>query len=245
MGYTDPGKRGIDLYGVLPSHDFSIANSSVHHMFHAVHTVRAYNITIADSEFHDNIAYTIDPHSGSHDIKISGNHVHHNKGIGIICSVDCHDILIEKNRVHDNGKVAIMFSRNTTNSIARFNNVYGESVGIAITESSHNQIYNNSIAATGSAITLNTQSDESDRTSVNNTIYSNSISDSFYGIEITRAEDNMAINNKFDGVGQEYFLSDNSELSIENQDFTDLQLGGGEGNNAFNVTNSGRIESIQ
>jgi hypothetical protein len=59
--------------------------------------------------------------------------------------------------VHDNGKVGIMFSRNTTNSVARFNTIYREPVGIAITEAAHNRIHNNSISATTSAITLNTR----------------------------------------------------------------------------------------
>ncbi|HEX2556835.1 MAG TPA: right-handed parallel beta-helix repeat-containing protein, partial [Nitrososphaera sp.] len=85
LGEVEPGKRGIDLYGAFPSHGFSIVGSKIHNMFHAIHTVQAYNITIKDSEFYDNIGYTVDPHSGSQDIKIIGNHVHDNKGIGIIC----------------------------------------------------------------------------------------------------------------------------------------------------------------
>jgi mannuronan 5-epimerase len=241
LGHAEPGKRGIDLYGVLPSSAFSIVNSKIHHMFHAVHTVQSYNITIKDSEFHDNVGYSIDPHRGSHDIRIIGNHVHHNNGIGIICSVDCYDIVVEKNLVHDNGKVGIMFSRNTTNSVARFNTVYGGPVGIAITESAHNRIYNNSISVTTSAITLNTQGDAPDRVSVNNTISSNLIRDSLYGIKITQSEDNAAINNEFDRVGQEYLLSDNSALNIEDQDFSEVQLRGGAGSNAFNVTNTGEV----
>lgn len=241
LGHAEPGKRGIDLYGVLPSSGFSIVNSRIHHMFHAVHTVQAHDVTIKGSEFHDNIGYSIDPHTGSYDINIIGNHVHHNNGIGIICSLDCYDIVVEGNRVHDNGKVAIMFSRNTTNSVARLNTITGEPVGIAITESSHNRIYNNSITAATSAITLNTQSDDPKRVSVNNTISSNSIRDSFYGIKITQSEDNTAINNEFARVGQEYFLSDDSALNIRDQDFSEVDLGGGSGDNAYNVTNTGEV----
>jgi mannuronan 5-epimerase len=244
LGEVEPGKRGIDLYGVFPSHGFSITGSKIHHMFHAVHTVQAYNITIKDSEFYDNIGYTVDPHSGSHDIHIIGNHVHDNKGIGIICSLDCYDIVIERNRVHDNGKIGIMFSRNTTNSTARFNTVDSELVGIAISESSHNEIYNNSITAATSAITLNTQSNAAGNASISNTIYSNSIRDSFYGVQITQAKGNTAINNEFDGVGQEYVLS-NSTINIEDPDFTYPQLAGGEGDNMFNVTNTGNVTSGQ
>jgi hypothetical protein len=36
LGQAEPGKRGIDLYGVLPSHGFSIVNSKIHHLFHAL-----------------------------------------------------------------------------------------------------------------------------------------------------------------------------------------------------------------
>jgi parallel beta-helix repeat protein len=241
LGEVEPGKRGIDLYGAFPSHGFSIVGSKIHNMFHAIHTVQAYNITIKDSEFYDNIGYTVDPHSGSHDIKIIGNHVHDNKGIGIICSLNCYDIVVEGNRVHDNGKIGIMFSRNTTNSTAMFNTVDSELVGIAISESSQNKVYNNSIVATTSAITLNTQNKSAN--AVNNILHSNSIRDSFYGIQITQARGNTAINNEFDGVGQEYILSNNSTINIWDPDFMDQELAGGAGNNAFNLTNTSNVTS--
>jgi parallel beta-helix repeat protein len=78
-----------------------------------------------------------------------------------------------------------------------------------------------------------------------NGISANSIRDSYYGIKITQSEDNTAINNKFARVGKEYFLSDDSALNIRDQDFTEVDLGGGSGGNSYNVTNTGEIESEQ
>jgi poly(beta-D-mannuronate) C5 epimerase len=245
LGQAEPGKRGIDFYGILPSHGFSIVNSKVHHLFHAVHTVQSHDITIKDSEFHDNIGYTIDPHTGSYDIRIIGNHVHHNYGIGIICSVDCRNIVVDGNLVHDNGKVGIMFSRNTTNSVARFNTIYGEPIGIAITDSADNRIYNNSISATTSAITLNTDIAEPELISENNTISLNSISDSYYGIRIIQSDENTATNNEVRRIAMEYFLTDGSALNIRDQNFSNVEFGGGTGGNAFNVTNSGEVQRAQ
>jgi hypothetical protein len=46
-------------------------------------------------------------------------------------------------------------------------------------------------------------------------------------------------------VAQEYFLSDGSALNIRDQEFTDMQLGGGTIGNAYNMTNSGEVQGEQ
>jgi mannuronan 5-epimerase len=83
---------------------------------------------------------------------IRNNTVHDNGSIGIICSLDCYNITIEDNTVYNNTKMGIMFSRNMTDSIARNNNVSSEDRGIVVSESSNNEVYNNTISNSESGI---------------------------------------------------------------------------------------------
>ena len=72
--------------------------------------------------------------------------------IGIICSLDCYNIIVENNTVYNNTKMWIMLSRNMTNSIVKNNNVSNEDRGIVISESSNNEIYNNTVSRSGSGM---------------------------------------------------------------------------------------------
>jgi parallel beta-helix repeat protein len=63
-----------------------------------------------------------------------------------------------------------MLSRNMTNSIVRSNNVSNEDRGAVISESSNNQIYNNTISESGRGVDL-------DKESFENIIHDNTILD--------------------------------------------------------------------
>lgn len=112
----------------------------------------------------------MDPHTGTHDMTIRNNTVHDNGSIGIICLLDCYNIAVEDNTVYDNTKMGIMLSRNMTDSIVKNNNVSNEDRGIVISESSNNEIYNNTISMSVSGIDL-------DEDSFDNIIHSNTIVD--------------------------------------------------------------------
>jgi hypothetical protein len=102
LGYNDPGKRGFDVFGE-PSRNIQIINSEFHHMWMAFYSREASDIVVNGSEYHHNVKYALDPHTGTNHMMITNNHLHHNP-IGVICSFDCSDILIEGNEVHDNSK---------------------------------------------------------------------------------------------------------------------------------------------
>src|ERR687893_2329322 len=147
LGDVEPGRRGFDLLGDgdgEPSHDMVIRGSKFHDMWFAFYSNGAYNIVIDGNEYYNNIQYTVDPHSATHDMNITNNNIHHNR-IGVICSLDCYNILIDGNKVDHNREYGIFFSRNMHDSIARNNHVYNSSIGIVVTESPNNQIYNNII----------------------------------------------------------------------------------------------------
>src|SRR5919106_6186586 len=183
LGYNELGRRGFDLhgqgasrFGYGPSSDMVIRDSKFHHMWRAFYSTGAYNITIDGNEYHHNLNYAVDPHSGTHDINITNNWVHHNP-IGIICSVNCYNILIEGNKVENNIRAGIFFSRNMSDSVARNNQIYNATSGIIVSESSNNLIYDNTIeAATSEGILLfNPSEPPYDGLTEDNLVYNNTI----------------------------------------------------------------------
>ena len=234
LGYNERGRRGFDLFGdgtsrfgYGPTHDMEIRDSKFHHMWRAFYSTGAYNITIDGN------------------INITNNWVHHNP-IGIICSVNCSNILIEGNRVEDNMRAGIFFSRNMTDSIARDNYVKNATSGIIISESSNNQIHNNTIeAATSEGILLFNPSEPDDGLTVNNLVYNNTISISATGVNATRSYDNILENILFSNItSSQYLLTRNSSIIIVDRDFDNALIaeGGSATNNLIEIVYSGTIE---
>src|ERR671911_549554 len=195
LGDVEPGRRGFDLFGGGgQSHDMLVRGSRFHDMWMAFYSNGAYNITVDGNEYYNNIKYSLDPHTTTHDMNITNNWIHDNP-IGPICSDRCWDILIEGNLIQDTTTAAIFFSRNMTDSIARDNHVINAQTGILLSESPNNQVYNNTIeGATGEGIRLLTPQLADDGVTVGNVIYDNVISDSENGIRATRSHNNIVEN---------------------------------------------------
>jgi parallel beta-helix repeat protein len=197
LGYQEFGRRGFDLLGDGPSHDLEIRGSKFHDMWFAFYSNGAYNVVVDGNEYHHNIKYALDPHTGTHDMSITNNWLHHNP-IGVICSLDCYNILIEGNRAEHNMRAGIFFSRNMHDSIARNNYIYNTTTGIIVSESPNNQIYSNTIeGATGAGISLLNPPIADDGFTEDNHVYNNTISNSEDGIREIRSHDNILEDNKF------------------------------------------------
>jgi mannuronan 5-epimerase len=250
LGYQELGRRGFDLFGDGGvSHDMEIRGSKFHHMWRGFYSTGAYNITIDGNEYHHNINYGVDPHSGTHDMNITNNWLHHNP-IGVICSNDCYNIMIEGNKIHHNTKAGIFFSRNVQDSIARNNHIYNASTGIIVSESSDNRIYNNTIEATTSeGVLLFNPAEPDEGLTENNLVYYNTISDSTDGINASRSHDNILGDNKFSNMrSSEYHLSRNSSIKIIEQDFDNASITTGKGlptGNIVEIVYSGTIEVME
>ena len=257
LGHKELGRRGFDLhgegasrFGYGPSRDMVIRDSVFHHMWRAFYSTGAYNITIDRNEFHHNLNYAVDPHSGTHDMNITNNWVHHNP-IGIICSVNCSNILIEGNKVENNIRAGIFFSRNMSESIARNNQIYNATSGIIISESSNNLIYDNTIeAVTSEGILLfNPSEPPYDGLTESNLVYNNIISNSEDGISAARSNDNILENNMFSNIqSSDYSLSGDSSILIRGQQQFDNALMAAEGSatrNIVEIVDSGTIEVIE
>jgi parallel beta-helix repeat protein len=222
LGDVEPGRRGFDLFGEGPSHDMVINNSIFHNMWMAFYSNGAYNITVDRSEYYDNIQYSLDPHTTTHDMNITNNWIHDNP-IGPICSDRCWDILIEGNLIENTDTSAIFFSRNMTDSIAGNNHVINARTGVQVSESPNNQIYNNTIeGATREGIGLFNPELPDDGSTEGNLVYDNIISDSDIGIRATRSHNNIVQNTIFSDIeSSEYRLLADSSLTIRGQQFND------------------------
>ena len=228
LGDVEPGRRGFDLFGGGgPSHDMVIRGSIFHNMWMAFYSNGAYNITVDGNEYYDNIKYALDPHTVTHDMIITNNWLHDNP-IGAICSDRCYNILIEGNLIEDTTDVGIFFSRNMTDSIARNNHVINARVGILVSESPNNQIYNNTIEGTTSpGIRLLNPDIADDGVTEGNIVYNNVISSSEDGIAAARSQNNIVENTTFSEIeSNEYHLSGNSSIIIRGQQFDDTLVSG-------------------
>ena len=227
LGDIEPGRRGFDLFGEGPSHDMVIRGSKFHDMWFAFYSNGAYNITVDGNEYYNNIKYALDPHTSTHDMVITNNWLHDNP-IGAICSDRCYDILIEGNLVEDTTDIGIFFSRNMTDSIARNNHIINARVGILVSESPNNQIYNNTIEeATSQGIRLLNPDVTDDGVTEGNIVYNNVISSSEDGIAAARSQNNIVENTTFSDIeSSEYHLSGNSALTIRGQEFDDALISG-------------------
>src|SRR5215217_5801448 len=246
LGYSGSGRRGFDLFGDGPSHDLEIRGSEFHNMWFAFFSNRAYNIVVDGNEYHHNIKYALDPHTGTHDMSITNNWLHHNP-IGAICSLNCYNILVEGNVIHHNSDYGIFFSRNMHDSIARNNQIYNVTTGIMVSESPNNQIYNNTIeAATSQGIRLqNPELPDDGGFTEDNLVYNNTIISSGEGIGATRSHDNILENNRFSDIeSSEYLLSGNSGIIIRGQNFDNILIAedGSATENLVEIVDSGTIE---
>jgi poly(beta-D-mannuronate) C5 epimerase len=246
LGFVEPGRRGFDLLGGGgPSHDMLVRSSKFHDMWMAFFSNGAYNITVDGNEYYNNIKYSLDPHTTTHDMNITNNWIHDNP-IGPICSDRCSDILIEGNLIQDTANAAIFFSRNMTDSIARDNHVINAETGILLSESPNNQVYNNTIeGATVEGIRLLNPELIDDGMTEGNLVYDNAISDSEIGIRATRSHNNIVENNAFSDIeSSEYRILGDSSMIIRGQHFDNTLITGGDSvtGNLVEIVGSGTIQ---
>ena len=168
----------------------SIINNTFHDMWDGFYSDHVGFITIKGNIYHNNFRNGIDPHSGSHDLNISGNLAFNNSAIGISCSENCYNILFDGNTVHNNNISGLMFSLQTNNSIAKKNFAYNEKVGISISSSSHNTIYNNLLGSNNIDIFVGGNSTD-------NRIFNNTLMNSGIGINFAGNPKNNQLENNY------------------------------------------------
>ncbi len=233
LGYSCSRCSGISYYGGERS---VIKGNNIHHLLKGFYSKGMGEMTIEGNQFHDNHLYGIDPHTGSHDIVIRKNIVYNNNASGIICSKDCHHLLIEDNEVYSNTGAGrgISFSINTTNSVARNNNVYEHPRCIGFNrESNFNQVYNNTISNCKTGVYVSDTTNNLIRGNkivnvssgivlkdINNQIEDNNISGTKSGIVFIREPNSNITNSK--NATETYSQDKNDQSEIALGEMTDI-----------------------
>ncbi|QYN37201.1 right-handed parallel beta-helix repeat-containing protein [Pseudonocardia sp. DSM 110487] len=123
-----------------------ITNSLVSHNYFGLYSYEVGGLVVADNEFHDNILYGIDPHTGSHNLTIERNIVHDNGKHGIILAEDCTDNVIRDNIVYRNNHHGIVvYLRSNGNTIEGNDTFANAAQGINVNESNDNVISDNRV----------------------------------------------------------------------------------------------------
>ena len=118
-----------------------ITGSVVSHLYYGLYTYEVGSLAVQDNEFHDNVLYGIDPHTGSHDLLIERNVVHDNGKHGIILAEDCTDSVIRQNVVYNNEHHGIVLYLRSDRNVIEGNEVFGNvAQGINVNESSGNTV---------------------------------------------------------------------------------------------------------
>ena len=146
-------------HGVIESYGLSwrtagaggqITHSVVSHLHFGLYSYEIDGLKITDNEFHDNLLYGVDPHTGSRNLVIERNVVHDNGKHGIILAEDCTDSVIRDNVVYRNAHHGIVLyqrsDRNTIENNETFRNV---AQGINVNESADNVVRGNRVYENG------------------------------------------------------------------------------------------------
>ncbi|WP_433558480.1 right-handed parallel beta-helix repeat-containing protein [Pseudonocardia xinjiangensis] len=158
----DGGRMMVDLsevrylgYGEVESYGMSwrtegttggIRASIVSHLFYGLYSYEVGGLVVQDNEFHDNVLYGIDPHTGSHDLLIERNLVHNNGKHGIVLAEDCTDSVIRDNVVYANDHHGIVLYLRSDRNIVEGNDSFGNAAqGININESAGNTVRGNRV----------------------------------------------------------------------------------------------------
>jgi parallel beta-helix repeat protein len=123
-----------------------ITNSLVSHNYFGLYSYEVGGLVVTDNEFHDNILYGVDPHTGSHNLTIERNVVHDNGKHGIILAEDCVDSVIRDNVVYRNNHHGIvLYLRSDRNTVEGNDTFANAAQGINVNESNDNAIRGNRV----------------------------------------------------------------------------------------------------
>jgi parallel beta-helix repeat protein len=123
-----------------------ITNSIVSHNYFGMYSYEVAGLVVSDNEFHDNVLYGIDPHTGTHDMTVERNVVHDNGKHGIILAEDCTDSVIRGNIVYRNAHHGIVLYLRSDRNVIEDNDTFANAAqGININESAENTIRGNRV----------------------------------------------------------------------------------------------------
>jgi parallel beta-helix repeat protein len=153
LGHSETESYGLSWR--LEGSGGSIKNSIISHLYFGLYSFEVGGLEVTDNEVFSSVVYGIDPHTGSHDMKIQRNVVHDNGKHGIILAEDCVNSVISDNIVYRNQHHGIvLYLRSDKNTIENNETFDNLAQGININESSNNvvrsnRVYNNTESGVG------------------------------------------------------------------------------------------------
>jgi parallel beta-helix repeat protein len=149
------GHGAVESYGLswrTAGTSGSITDSIVSHLYYGLYTHQVSGLQVLGNEFHDNVLYGIDPHTGSTDLRIEGNSVHDNGKHGIILAEDCTDSVIRDNVVYRNAHHGIVLYLRSDRNVVEGNETFANTAqGINVNESGANTLRGNQVYDNGEA----------------------------------------------------------------------------------------------
>lgn len=113
-------------------------------LYYGFYSYEARDVAIVDNRYQDSIVYGIDPHDRSTRLIIAGNTTTGTKERhGIIGSRGVSNSYIWNNKTYANAGSGVMLDRDCRGNVVANNEVYGNNQGIAVYESSDNQLVGN------------------------------------------------------------------------------------------------------
>jgi parallel beta-helix repeat protein len=147
------GSGDVESYGLswrTEGTTGSITGSVVSHLYYGLYSYEVNGLQVLDNEFHDNVLYGIDPHTGSSGLAIERNVVHHNGKHGLILAEHCVDSVIRDNVVYANQHHGIVMYLGSDGNLIEGNESFGNAAqGININESHDNMIRGNKVYDNG------------------------------------------------------------------------------------------------
>jgi parallel beta-helix repeat protein len=148
LGYSE-----VESYGLAwrtGGTSGAITDSIVSNLYYGLYTYEVSGLMVLDNEFHDNVVYGIDPHTGSRDLRIERNVVHDNGKHGIILAEDCTDSVIRDNVVYRNDHHGIVLYLRSDRNIIEGNETFANTAhGININEADANTVRDNRVYDNG------------------------------------------------------------------------------------------------
>ncbi|MGQ0576208.1 MAG: right-handed parallel beta-helix repeat-containing protein [Pseudonocardia sp.] len=127
-----------------------LKGSVVSHLYFGMYSYEIDGLEITDNEFHDNVLYGVDPHTGSRNLVIERNVVHDNGKHGIILAEDCVDSVIRDNVVYRNGHHGIVLYQRSDRNVIENNEAFRNAAqGINVNESADNVVRGNRVYENG------------------------------------------------------------------------------------------------
>ncbi|WP_094927274.1 right-handed parallel beta-helix repeat-containing protein [Pseudonocardia sp. MH-G8] len=143
------GSADVESYGLSWRTDGTngkITNSDVSHNYFGLYSYEVSGLVVADNEFHDNVLYGVDPHTGSRNLVIERNTVYNNGKHGIILAEDVTDSVVRNNVVYANKHHGIVLYLRSDRNLIENNDSFGNTAqGININESSDNTVRGNRV----------------------------------------------------------------------------------------------------